>query len=913
MNKKKFNVIKNISVVICILLFAIITYIELRGQYLEYAELGTQYVQTFWTNIKYKYSIMGITFILVSIMMLITNFGIKKGLKSFFDSENKTMPKLPNKSIAFIVALIISIMVSNNFVEKVILFASNVSFQETDIDILFNMDVSYYMFIKPIIDAIINYSLKAIVFFSAYMTAYYIIVFNFYFDGIDRKQLRESKLIKKLLRNAIIFAVLKGIQTIVNTQNILTDTFLTLSNGTQLTGAGSIEATIKLWGYIIFAVVIVVAAVLSVVYFQKNKTKKILPTLLTIPGYLVGLFLVMVLADFIFVNPNEFDKERKYIEANIKATKKAYNINITEKNVDYTGTISDSEIQENLDVINNIPIVSKNMVKQSLEDTQTESGYYAFRNISTAQTTVDEKKQVLYVVPREMADQSISYDNKTYEYTHGIGQIFVSATQTSEDGNIEYINKDITGERIYYGLETNSIVVTNTKNKAEYDYTDNNGIEHTYEYDGESGLQVGFLDRLILAIRNKDIKLAFSTTITNQSKILLNRNVIERAKTALPNLIYSEEPYTVTENGQIYWVIDGYTISDKYPYSTYTTIEYEKNSRKINYIRNSVKVIINAYDGEMKFYITDKNDPIIAAYKKIYPDIFETDEISDEIKQQLKYPQFLYNVQAQMLSVYHNVKEDVLYRNSDIWALATYGKSTNTKNKYSVMEPYYTVLKTPDGLTQFGLVQMYTPNNKSSINACLIGTNNGTENILTIYKYSADNNILGPTQLDNLIEQDETISAELSSLNVTGVKTSKEMKIIPINNTLLYIETIYQTRTNEVNQPMTLEKVIVASGTKVAIGDTLNSALKKLVSQSAVNLEIDNTDSIDGIIDAIIKANDNLTDSNTRNDWEMMGEDIKKLQDLINLLDKMRENNSKKKTENVTTDTNEITTEKIYE
>ena len=208
---------------------------------------------------------------------------------------------------------------------------------------------------------------------------------------------------------------------------------------------------------------------------------------------------------------------------------------------------------------------------------------------------------------------------------------------------------------------------------------------------------------------------------------------------------------------------------------------------------------------------------------------------------------------------------------------------------------------------------MYTPNNKSSINACLIGTNNGTENILTIYKYSADNNILGPTQLDNLIEQDETISAELSSLNVTGVKTSKEMKIIPINNTLLYIETIYQTRTNEVNQPMTLEKVIVASGTKVAIGDTLNSALKKLVSQSAVNLEIDNTDSIDGIIDAIIKANNNLTDSNTRNDWEMMGEDIKKLQDLINLLDKMRENNSKKKTENVTTDTNEITTEKIYE
>lgn len=891
MNKKKFNIIKNISVILSIFLFVLITFVDLRGQYLEYAELGQQYIQKFWINVKYKYSIMGISFITISVLMTLTNFGIKRGLKTFFEDEKKSIPKLPNKSIVFIVALIGSVMIANNFVEKVILFASNVSFQETDI--LFNLDISYYMFIKPIIDEIINYAFKAIIFFSAYKAAYYIIVFNFYFDGVDRKKLRKSKLVKDLLINVVIFAIIKAIQTVINTQNILTDTFLTLSNGTQLTGAGNIEATIKLWGYNIFAIVIVVAITLAVIYFEKDKNKKILPTLLTIPGYLVGLFLVMVLFDFIFISPNEFDKERKYIEENINATKKAYNINVSEKNIDYSGTISDVEIQESENIINNIPIVSQNMVKQSLDDTQTESGYYAFRNISTAQISIDGKKQVVYIAPREMADQSISYDNKTYEYTHGIGQIIVSSTNTSEDGNIEYIKKDITEERIYYGLETNSIVVTNTKNKTEYDYTDSDGIEHTYEYDGSSGLQVGFIDRLILAIKKGDFKLAFSTTITNESKILINRNIIQRAKTVLPNLIYSEEPYTVTENGQIYWVIDGYTVSDKYPYSTYTTIENEKNSQKINYIRNSVKVIVNAYNGEMKFYITDKNDPIIAAYKKIYPDIFETNEISEEIKSQLKYPQFLYEVQAEMLSVYHNVKEDVLYRNSDIWSLAKYGTSTNTKNKYSIMKPYYTVFKTTDGSEQFGLIQMYTQNNKSNINACLVGTNNGTENNLTIYKYSADSNILGPVQLDNLIEQDETISTELNALNVTGVKISKEMKIIPINNTLLYVESIYQTRTNEINQPMTLEKVVVASGTKVAIGNDLNSALKNLLSQSAVNLEVDNTDDIDGIIEAIIKANDNLTDSNSRNDWEMMGADIKKLQDLIQKLDKMRDESVK--------------------
>ena len=581
---------------------------------------------------------------------------------------------------------------------------------------------------------------------------------------------------------------------------------------------------------------------------------------------------------------------------NINSTREAYGINASEINISYSGTISEEEINENKELLDNIPIVSQNMVKQSLEDTQTEAGYYTFRNILTTKFIKDNQEKLVYIAPREIAEQSISYNNKTYELTHGIGQIIVDANKTSEEGNIQYIQKEIDdNQRIYYGLETNSIVVTNTKNKEEYDYTDSEGEEHTYSYEGKSGIQVGFLDRLILAVRNKDFKLAFSTSVTNQSKILTNRNVIERAKTALPYLLYDENAYTVIKDNQIYWVIDAYTISDKYPYSSYTTIDGEKEKRDINYIRNSVKVIINAYNGEMKFYIVDKTDPIISAYKKIYPAMFEENDIPEEIQKQLKYPQLLYNVQAETLRVYHNVKEDVLYRKSDIWSLATYGKSTS-KTKTATLEPYYTMLKTPDGETRFGLVQMYTQKNKSNIISYVLGTCNGTSNELKIYKFSADSNILGANQLDNLIEQDETISAELNSLNVTGVKISKEMKIIPINNTLLYIETIYQTKTNEINQPITLEKVIVASGTKVAIGDNLENALSKLLSQSAVNLEVNNTEDIEGLIDTIIKANNNLTDSNSRNDWEMMGSDIKTLQELIERLDKMRQENNKKTT-----------------
>ena len=199
MEKKKLNKIKNILVIAFIAIYLICTYFTLRGEYLECLELGEQYVQNFWTNIKYKYSIMGISFVVISICMFITNIGIKKGLKPFFESENKTMPKLPNKSLIFVVAIIGSIIFSNNIVEKVLLCASKVSFQKTDM--IFNMDISYYMFTKPLIEAIIKYIMQFVILISAYITAFYIIVFNLYFDGIDRTMLRKSKFIKSLLKN----------------------------------------------------------------------------------------------------------------------------------------------------------------------------------------------------------------------------------------------------------------------------------------------------------------------------------------------------------------------------------------------------------------------------------------------------------------------------------------------------------------------------------------------------------------------------------------------------------------------------------------------------------------------------------------------------------------------------------------
>ena len=888
-----------ILVIAFIAIYLVVTYISLRGQYLEYLELGEQYVEKFVKDVQYKYSIMAISFVFLGVILYFTNRGIKKGLKIFFEQENKEMPKLPNKSITLIISAIVSVIISNDLLEKVLLFMSNASFNEADI--IFNLDVSYYMFIKPLVETLIKYLITLIIGLTLYMSIYYIAVFNIYFEAVDRKLLRESKLIKKILRNVIILAITIAIQTILNTQNIVIGTFLTLNNEMELTGAGTVESTIQLWGYVGLAMVIVIDACLAVKYYQKSENKKVMYTVLAIPAYLVALFIVIVGYDYIFVKPNEFDKERAYIAENIKSTQKAYNIRVDETSIDYTGTIKQEEVANNSEVIENITLVSKDLVVQSLNDTQTESGYYTYRNATLAKYEIDGKSQLVYVSPREIENLGISYNNKTYEYTHGIGQIVASATEVTEDGNIKYLQKEIDGTdniyeitepRIYYGLETNSTAVTNTKNKTEYDYTDDDGIEHIYNYDGDSGIQVGFFDRLILAIRNGDFKLAMSSSVSSESKILTNRNIIERAKTVLPNLIYDENPYTVIDNGQIYWVLDAYTVSNQYPYSTYAEIECEEGKQNINYIRNSVKVIINAYDGDMTFYITDRTDPIIMAYLKLYPTIFADytgAEIPEGIELQFKYPELLYKVQSQMLMVYHNVKEDVLYRNNDIWSLATYGTSTTKSNK-ATLEPYGAMVKTPDSENaEFGLIQMYTQDGKSNIISYLVGTCNGTECKLKIHKYPTDSNILGPSQLDSQIEQDETIAAELETLNVSGSKISKEMKIIPIDNTVLYVETIYQTMTNEPNTPTTLKKVILASGTKVAIGDTLQEAITNLLSQSAVDIEITNTEDVEGMIDAIINANKNLTESNNRNDWEMMGSDLKELQGLIESLEKMLE------------------------
>ena len=885
-----------------LVLFAGISYIVLRGSYLEYLELGQKYVSVFSTNLKYRYTIMAVNFVVLYLMLYLTNRGIKKGLKPFFEKEKKTMPKLPNKSLSLVISAITSFVVSSMLTQKLMLIMSGASFGTQDP--LFGLDIAYYVFQKPVLEFFAFYFIVLFVGLSIYMALYYVIVFNRYFDGVEGSMLKESLFMKKLTRNILLVIIGVAVLTILNTQSMMFGKILTVNENTDIIGAGMTEATVKLWGYIIFAFVIIIFAYRALRYFKQGKTNKVLKNLAIIPGYLVALFIVMMSFDLLYVNSNELDKEKEYIAENIKNTKNAYDINIEESNIEDSGTITNSEVEENSNIINNIPIVSKDSVLKTLEDSQTVTGHFLYPNVNMAKYKINGKDQLVYLAPREIASTGRTYNNKTYEYTHGNGEIITSATQINQTGNVQYIQKDIAGAdeqinitepRIYFGTETKETIATNTKNKQEYDYTDENGTDYTSQYNGQAGLKLGFLDRLILGITKGDINLAFSSQITSDSKILINREVTKRAKKALPYLIYDENPYTVVTNeGKIVWVVDAYTTTNCYPYSQYTSIEHDGIKEKINYIRNSVKVIIDAYDGTMTYYITDRTDPIAMAYRNIYPDLFTSldEQIPEDISEHMVYPEFLYNVQAKILKIYHNVKPDVLYRADDVWDIAKYNSSKSTKSTGTYMEPYYTMVKTNDG-DQLGLVQLYTPDEKQNIRAYLVGNTKNGENKLKLYKFSSDSNIVGPMQLDKQIEEDETISAELEALNVTGTKLTKQMIAVPINNTLLYVEPVYQTMLNESEVPL-LKKVIVASGNKVAIGDDLQKALTNLQSKYAVDIEVENTDDVEGLIDAIIKANKNLDESNQNNDWEMMGKDVKKLQDLITSLEKVKQKEDKK-------------------
>lgn len=517
---------KRLFAVLGVLLLAIIVaYIIFRGSYLEMLEVGENYIEVYWQNIKY----MALTFItnfsLIYIMIYTTNKNIKKGLKEFFEQENKKMPKFLNKSIAFISAIVISACTSSFILKKAMLCFGSAQFGTNDP--IFNIDIGYYIFQKPFIELVFWYFIILSIALLIYKAVYYITTFNLFFDGVDKKTVKNSKLIKQITNGVLVLAILLAGLILLEVQNIGTSKFITLRDDSMsysLFGAGFVDVNIKVWGYRILSAVIVISVYMGIRAFNQDRTKKLIMWIVAVPAYLVALFIVMAGTQAIYVNANEYDKEKQYISANITATKEAYGVNIEEIALNESETITSNHITEYKNVLNNIGVADANIVLKDLNNGQTAKGYYSYRTSQIGKYNINGKESLVYISPREIVNSTGTYNSKTYEHTHGYGAIVTSATETNENGNLNNMQKDfennissevipISEPRIYYGLETNDTVVTNSGSNKEFDYPilNSSSVENKEnEYDGKSGLNLNLLDRIILAIKEKDIKLAFS-------------------------------------------------------------------------------------------------------------------------------------------------------------------------------------------------------------------------------------------------------------------------------------------------------------------------------------------------------------------------------------------------------------------
>lgn len=668
--------------------------------------------------------------------------------------------------------------------------------------------------------------------------------------------------------------------------------------GAYLTGAGFLDVNIKLWIYRIISIVIIIAVYNFIRGIKKEESKKILFSIILIPAALIVVFIVNIAIDSIFLRGNDIDREKEYILQNIRATEEAYNINVENKEIAKGTDITSEKIKKDSELIEKLPMVTPDVVKETLEnntDNKEKKSLYKYGNPNL----VKNGNAYDYLTTREIDDKDKTLTNKIYKYTHGNFGILTSSSKVNKNGYLLNVSEKFEGQelngtkikepRLYYGENTNSNAIVNAKDIKEYDYPTSTLTNKENNYNGKGGIKLSLLERIALAITKGSTELIFNNNIVENTKVLLNRQIIERAKKILPNIRYDKDPYLVTkDDGGLAWVIDGYTVTSRYPYSQKVSIEADKGGKeRINFIRNSVKVVIDAYNGTVDFYVTDTTDPFISTIMKTYPTLFKNyNELSENIKKQMRYPQYLFDIQAKVLTTYHNSDVDNIYRADDRWEVAEVSGS-GTRSSTSM----YTLLKKGDELKP-AIITTYTPEKRKNIVSYLVGQTENGANKLTMYRYN-EKSELSLSFIDTQIEKDEKVQKEMRELTTLGTELKTVRILLPYEDTTLYIKSIYQVFLNEDSVPV-LKKVIVANKGKVGIGNTLKEAMQRMLTENAIDIDVRDLANEDELKDAIIKQNKTLKDVMKQGDFEYTGKDIQRLIKLVDQLEEVSKEKKKK-------------------
>ena len=567
------------------------------------------------------------------------------------------------------------------------------------------------------------------------------------------------------------------------------------------------------------------------------------------------------------VQPNELARERPYIERTIALTKQAFALdNIEVKTFNAQGQLTTADLQENDLTIRNIRLWDTRPLLETNRQLQQIRPYYKFSSadidrytLKTLNSETTEKQQTI-LAPRELDYSAVPSEARTWvnehlTYTHGYGFTLSPVNRVAPGGLPDYFVKDIGVDasgnsplrtsseqvrmsipigqpRIYYGEITDNYVMTGTKAK-ELDYP--SGDENVYNtYDGRGGIEIGSVwRRWLFAQYQKDWQLLVTQNLTPQTKILFRRNIKERVRAIAPFLRYDSDPYLViadvthdtaadspeSNQNYLYWMIDAYTTSAHYPYS-------DPGLNKFNYIRNSVKVVVDAYNGSVDFYVADSQDPIITTLSTIFPGVFKSlNAMPSALRSHLRYPLDLFNIQSERLLSYHMNDPQVFYNREDQWQVPSeiYG------SKPQQVEPYYLIMKLPTAQSEeFILLLPFTPRQRTNLIAWLAARSDGEEyGKLLLYEFTKQQLVYGTEQIDALINQDPVISQQISLWNRQGSRALQgNLLVIPIERSLLYVEPLYLEA--EQNSLPTLVRVIVAYENRIVMAETLQQALNAI-------------------------------------------------------------------------------------
>jgi uncharacterized membrane protein (UPF0182 family) len=534
-----------------------------------------------------------------------------------------------------------------------------------------------------------------------------------------------------------------------------------------------------------------------------------------IGGWVVALIVIRVVFPAVMqslvVSPNQQAKEGPYIAHNIAATRAAYALDrISQTQYPLTGDLSTAKLAANDGTVGNIRLWDQSTLLTSYAQLQQLRPYYQFTTVSIDRYDVNGVYRETMLAPRELNIAGLpsqSWVNQHVIYTHGFGVAVSAVNQVTVDGSPDFLVQDvppvsgapdlqISQPRIYYGLlGTNYTLVRTTT--PEFDYPGGPG----YHYSGSGGIPIGsFLNKLAFSVRFGTIRFFTNTAIDAQSRVIIRNNIVARLHAAAPFLTLDQDPYMVIAGGRLYWIADAYTTTDRYPYS--------QPEGSINYIRNSVKVVVDAYNGSMKFYVFDPTDPIIRTYERIFPGMFTPfTSMPQVLLAHVRYPQDLFNVQAQMFTTYHVTQPDVLYSKNNQWAIPT---GTSLSGATGQMEPYYVIMRLP-GQTRDEFVQIlpFVPNGRPNMIGWLAARSDMPNYGRAVsFAFPPSATVYGPTQVEAAVNQDPAVSQQLTLWNQQGSHVIiGNLLVMPIEDSLLYVEPLYlESRTTPVPQ---LKRVIV--------------------------------------------------------------------------------------------------------